>query len=156
MYAKASFAICLLAAVATLGVEFLLDGYRPTTHWSDFVAIAFAVSPYLVLALIAWAYPAHQAASTGVQIATVLLAVGGLSLTASEWFDYDAAITQSPKGAQYMSVRYQRIAIFVVPVAQWLGALALGIVLLRVRLTSRCDAPDVSSSRQRAARDDGR
>jgi hypothetical protein len=135
--AKAPFAMCLLAAVATVAVELALDRYRPAVHWSDYAAIASVAGPYFLLALIAWVGQAGRPGSFVLQLATVILAVGGLTLVAMEWFGYYEAIRHSPRGAEYMSTRYQRMAIFFVPLVQWIGAVVLGIVLLTVRITSR-------------------
>jgi hypothetical protein len=139
--AKAPSVVCLLAAVATLVVELVLDRYRPAVHWSDYAAIALAASPYFLLALVAWVAQASRPSSFVLTLATVILAVGGLSLVAMEWYGYYQAMNQSPKGAEYMSTRYQRMAIFIVPLAQWIGAVVLGIALLRVRITSRRETP---------------
>ena len=123
-----SFVICLFAPVATLAIV-LRDGYMRLRSGDEFVFLVILLGPYLLLGLFAWRRRRSRRQSVALVFLTVLLAIFGLWILASESAGYRAALADSGRGPDYMRERYQRTALFVVPALQWIACLVIGLVL---------------------------
>ena len=133
---KATVAICLLAANATLFL--ILPGeYCRLTTTAESLFVVVIVGPYLLLALLAWSFRSDQRASQSLLILNVLVALGGLGVFAAETSSYRKQvanfIAHDPgRGAEYIQARIQRMAIFLAPALQWsVILLAAGALLVQ-------------------------
>ena len=126
--AAISIAMCLLAPVAILTIT-LPGDYLSLDGEGEGVFAVFLLSPYLVLALLAWLGRRRLRQSLALLVLTVLLVGFGVLLLAAEANGYRTALAESPRGPDYMRDRYQRMELFIVPVLQWLACLAIGAVL---------------------------
>lgn len=126
--AMVSVVICLLAPVATLVIT-LPDGYLSLDGEGEGLFAMFLLSPYLLLAMLAWWHRLNRRQSAGLFMLTVLLVGFGVWLLAAEASGYRTALAESPRGPDYMRHRYQRMELFIVPALQWLACLVIGVVL---------------------------
>jgi hypothetical protein len=125
MVTKATLAICLVAAVATavLGCT-STAGLTP----GDAAVVLWVVGPYLLLASLAWWQRARPAASVVLLIIVVALSAWGIYVYGEDSYRYHTE-------PRYRMV--QRVAVFAVPLAQWLIAMVAWMILLAVWLLSR-------------------
>lgn len=141
MLSKISIAVCLSAAIATLGL-ILPGAYCRLTSAEEIFHVIIIVGPYLFLALLAWRSQSDQRTSRTILILSLLLAFGGLWIFAAETSDYRAEVAafiarDTGRGAEYLQARFQRTALFIVPAVQWFVLLmAAGALLLQAGLVS--------------------
>lgn len=133
---KATVAICLLAAIATLFL--ILPGeYCRLTTVAESLFVVVIIGPYLLLALLAWSRRSDQRVSRALLALNVLVALGGVGVFAAETSDFrtqvaDFTARDPGRGAEYIQARIQRMAIFLAPALQWsVTLLAAGALLVQ-------------------------
>jgi hypothetical protein len=123
-----SLTVCLLAPIAILAFA-LPNEYLSLDGEGESVFAVFLLSPYLLLASLAWWQRHHRRESVALFVLIVLLVGGGVWLLAAEANGYRTALAEHPRGPDYMRHRYQRMELFIVPALQWLACVAIGVVL---------------------------
>lgn len=126
--AALTLAVCLLAPIVTLAIS-LPDGYLQLRSGGDYVLATLLGAPYLLLGVFAWLRRGNRRESIALFILAALLAALGLWALAAEAAGYRAALVESPRGPQYMQDRFQRMALFLVPAAQGLIGLLIGLAV---------------------------
>ena len=116
--------VCVLAAVITL---LLLVTGGAGLRDSDVLALAFALSPYPVLAHLAGAQRGSPFVSRLLLTITVVLAVGGTCLLAVDSYRYHTI-------PEHRMV--QRMTVLVVPALQWAVVAPIGLGFLVKRAVS--------------------
>jgi hypothetical protein len=128
MIAKISLALCSLALIATATIPIACSGRLSDFHPGDLLFLFFIIGPYLLLGLMAWRWRGHRGVSGAALALIVIVASAGLSL-----FGYDCY--SSRVDPQYRL--YDRYAIPVAILLQWLGTGLLGLVILVVWLKGK-------------------
>ena len=122
--ARITWLVCVLAAVITI---ILLVTSVAAPRGNDVLALAFALSPYPVLALLAGAQRRSPFVSRLLLTITVVLAVGGTCLFAVDSCRYHMI-------PEHRMV--QRMTPLVVPMLQWVVVAPLGLSFLVKRAVS--------------------
>jgi len=146
MKTKLSLATCLIAFVLATTVLLIISRHNPNPSKNYALGIAFFAGPYALLALSAWLCRASRQASFVALAVILLLAIGGVTLTSMEGYDLHDQMTNhgyylfNPDGSrQYFPPHYQPMALFLVPIFEWLVVIAAMPVSLCVWWLRRSD-----------------
>jgi hypothetical protein len=128
MIAKISLIICLLAMIATVSIPMACYGRLSAVQLGDLPFLFLIIGPYLLLGLMAWRWRGHRGVSVAALVLILIVASAGLFL-----FGYDC---YSYRGDPQYRL-YDRYAIPIAILLQWLGTGLLGLVILVVWLKSK-------------------
>jgi len=127
--ARATVIVCLFAAAVEVALGCASTaGLAP----GDAIVALFVVGPYLLLASLAWRLRARATASRALLAVAVGLSAWGLATFGWHGYRYHAE-------PQYRAL--QNMALFSVPLLQWVAVLLVGLASLLVRPGSRGERP---------------
>ena len=117
MVTKATLTTCIVAAVATAVLACTGTAGLPP---ADAIVVLWVIGPYVLLACLAWWQRARPVASIVLFVVVVAMSAWGLYIYGEDSYRYHTE-------PHFRMV--QRMAVFVVPLAQWLIASVAGAVL---------------------------